>query len=154
MQNERSKNRGARTHQARGNEGGGEVLSPVEMALFDRGQLVKRYVRAAAALRGLYDDTAIALEVGVDRIAVGRWWQGAQPKPDALGRLALATGLSTDELTRFVYYGGPPPTLPLDPLSGVREGIRRDRERLLAEDPPEPAPSTGRSPRDSGAGRA
>jgi transcriptional regulator with XRE-family HTH domain len=124
------------------------------MALFDRGQLVKRYVRAAAALHGLYDDTAIALAVGVDRIAVGRWWQGAQPKPDALGRLAVATGLSTDELTRFVYYDGPPPTLPLDPLSGVREGIRRDQERQLGEAQPGPAPSPGRLPRGTEAGRA
>ena len=114
---------------------------------------MKRYVRAAAALRGLYDDTAIGVAVGLNRIAVGKWWQGAQPQPATLGRLAEATGLSIDELTGFVYYGGPPPTLPLDPLSGVREGIRRDRERRPAEDLPAPAPSPGRHPRGTGAGR-
>ena len=117
------------------------------MALLDRGQLVKRYVRAAAALHELYDDTAIGEAVGKSRMAVGRWWLGAQPKPDTLSRLAEATGLSTDELTRFVYFGGPPPTLPLAPLSGVREGIRQDRERQLAEDPPGHAPSPARPPR-------
>lgn len=116
------------------------MLSTAEMAAFGRGQDLKRYVRAAAALVGLYDDVAIAAEIGRTRNAIGRWWTGVRPEPEALDRVARATGLSTDELTRFVYYNGPPPTLP-DPtrLTPEDEAIAAD---LRAEDAsPSPRPS-------------
>lgn len=101
-----------RTTPRRGSKEAGEVLSPAEAARELRGQVFKRYVRAAAAMHGLYDDTAIGDAVGRSRIAVGKWWQGARPEPDTLVALARATGLSADELLAFVYNDGPPPTMP------------------------------------------
>ncbi len=133
------------------------MLSPIEAAALARGQALKRYVRAAAALNDLYDDVALAEKVGVQRGAVSGWWSGARPSPDTLGRLAMATGLSTDELTRFVYYDGPPPALPVHPdspaMSGVREGLRRDESHPEDEAPPPTSGSPERRPHGSGAGR-
>ncbi len=128
------------------------MLSPSELAAFDRGQELKRYVRSAAALRGLYDDTAIGRAVGRTRIAVGQWWTGVKPGPDAMLGLARATGLSLDELARFVYDDGPPPRL--DPTtSGVLEGARRDLDDRDAEGPDTPDEPPARRARGSGAGR-
>ena len=102
------------------------MLSPVEAAALDRGQILKRYVRAAAALQGLYDD---------------------------IRRLAEVTELSFDELTRFVYLGGPPPRLPeASGPAGLREGVRRAEERPDDEAPDTPAPSPGQRPRGGAAG--
>lgn len=138
---------------ARRQHKGGDVLSPQEI----RGQLLKRYVRAAAALSELYDDVALGEAVGRNRAAVGNWWRGARPEPEVLFRLAEVTGLSTDELTRFVYSDGPPPSLPEagSPVAtSVQEGLRRDRRRPQPEAPGTPAPSPRPRSRDSGATRA
>lgn len=130
------------------------MLSPIEAAALDRGQTLKRHVRAAAAMNDLYDDTAIGNAVGLGRAAVMGWWRGAKPKGETLFRLAYATGLSADELTRFLYADGPPPALPAPgspAVSSVQEGLRRDQERQQHEDPDKPAPSPTRPPRGSGA---
>jgi len=125
------------------------VPSAAELDRLVRGEQLKRHIRAAAALRGLYEDTDIAERVGRTRITVGQWWRGAQPDPASLVRLAEATGLSPDELMRFVYQAGPPPTI-VPPASAaaeaIREGIRRDRARPLPEDPEGPAPSPVQRP--------
>jgi hypothetical protein len=129
------------------------VLSPAEAAALDRGRTLKRYVRAAAALKDLYDDTAIGEAVAVNRGAVKGWWMGAQMKPDTIRRLAQATDLSFDELTRFVYLAGPPPMLPQPSgPAGLREGARRAEARPDDEAPDRPARSRRRPPRDGGAG--
>lgn len=133
----------------------GEVLSPAEVAAFERGQDLKRYVRAAAALVGMYDDTAIGRAVGRTRIAVGKWWTGAKPEPDAVRAIADATGLSVDELGRFIYYDGPPPHLP-DPAAEEAEGEARGRaaEQALRPDGDNGSRATPRAPREStGSGR-
>src|SRR4051812_46529325 len=103
MQNERS---GARK-QRRRTKRDEEVLSPIEAAARARGQILKRYVRAAAALNDLFDDASLAAEIGIGRGAIAGWWRGAQPSGEAIFRLANVTGLSPDELTRFVYSDGP-----------------------------------------------
>lgn len=126
------------------------MLSAVELAAMERGQMFKRYVRAAAALRGLFDDTALGAEVGRTRIAVGKWWTGSRPEPDAILRLADATGLSVDELTRYVYYDGPPPHLPADEEAEAQERAAAAERALRAapageasEAPPAPHGTTG-----------
>lgn len=127
------------------------MLSPAELAAVERGQLLKRYVRSAAALQGLYDDVAIGDAVGRTRMAVGQWWRGARPEPATLRRLAEATGLSIDELSRFVYYDGPPPRLDAT-TSAVLEGARRDLATQDVEGPDTPPEPPVRPPRGSGAG--
>lgn len=130
------------------------MLSPAEAEALHRGTELKRYVRAAAALSGIYDDVALAEAVGVNRGAVGGWWTGAQMKSDTLSRLADVTGLDLDDLTHFVYFDGPPPRLLDDlALSPVREGIRRGQSHLDAEAPERQTPRPGPRPRDSGAER-
>ena len=100
------------------------MLSPNEAAAFERGQLFKRHIRAAAALNELYDDSAIADAVGRRRAAVGNWWVGAKPDPEALLRLADVTGFALAELTRFVYRG----RSAADPAGrGVSRGGQRPR---------------------------
>ena len=125
MQNERSAKHGANKRR-RAESGDRDVLSlsPAEFAAWDRGQTLKRYVRAAAALAGLFDDTAIATAVERGRITVGKWWTGVKPEIEAIGKLADATGLSTEELTRSVYFEGPPPTLP---------GCALDEDQMAAQ---------------------
>lgn len=120
-----------------------------------RGQELKRYVRAAASLRDLFNDADLAREVGVSRMSVEAWWTGSQPKNPTIGKIAEATGLSISELTGFVYHGGPPPLLvwPGSPLeAGGREGIRRDQDRQPGGAPAELPLSPGRRPRDRRAG--
>lgn len=132
------------------------MLSPVEAAAMARGQILKRYVRAAAALNDLYDDVALGEAVGRNRAAVGNWWRGSRPDPEVLFRLADATGLSPDELTRFVYSDGPPPALPQPGspvVASVQEGLRQDRQPRQPEAPDTPEPSPRRRPRGTGAGR-
>jgi transcriptional regulator with XRE-family HTH domain len=129
------------------------VLSPVDMAALERGQTLKRYVRAAAAMHELYDDVAIAERVGVQRGTVGKWWTGATPKGDTLFRLADATGLAPDELLRFLYSDGPPPSLPASGLAGLRSGVRWAEGRPDDEALDRPAQSPKRPPRDDEAGR-
>jgi hypothetical protein len=129
-----------------------EMLSPAELDRMERGAEFKRFVRAAAALHELYDDTAIGEAVGRSRIAVGHWWQGVKPEPETLLEIAGVTGFSFEELATFVYNGGPPPRLvecvEAAAESGVQEGIRRDQERPPAADPPEPSQSPAPPPRD------
>lgn len=149
MHNARS---GARRQQPRRDE---EVLSPVEAARRERGRALKRYIRAAAARRDLYDDTALGEAIGLSRGAVGAWWDGAQMKPDSIQRLAEVIGVSFEELTRFVYLNGRPPELPLPSgPAGLQEGVRRGEERPDVEVPDMPARSPGRRPPGAGAGSA
>ena len=129
-----------------------EVLSAQEV----RGRTLKRYVRAAAALREMYDDASLARAIGKQSQTVGHWWDGSRPSGPVLFVLADVTGLSADELTRFVYSDGPPPTLPAagSPVaSSVQEGLRRDRERPPIEAPGTLEPSPRPQTRGSGAGR-
>lgn len=132
------------------------MLSPLEAAALDRGQAFKRYIRAAAALSDLYDDSVLADAVGIGRGAVSGWWRGSKPSAETIVRLARATGLSADELYRFLYADGPPPTLP-EPgspvASSVQEGLRRDQRSQLDEGPDTPPPSPRRHARGTGAGR-
>lgn len=131
----------------------GEVLSPAEAAAFMRGQDLKRYVRAAAAMRGLYDDTALGKAVGRTRVAVGKWWTGSKPEPDAVGRLASATGLSVEELGRFIYYDGPPPHLP-DPVEAEAQERAEAAERSRRVPPGDAASGAQPAPREkAGSGR-
>lgn len=103
-----------------------------------QGQVLKRHIRAAAALQDIYGDTAIADAVGVQRGAVRGWWAGSKPKPPTLRAIAKVTGLSTDELTRFVYYEGPTLTLPkLDIIRDVAGGQLPDTSPLADPDPPD-----------------
>jgi hypothetical protein len=151
VQNDHS---GARRQRKSTRSDEGDVLSPAEAAALDRGRLLKRYVRAAGALVDLFDDTAIADAVAVNRGAVRGWWEGAKMQPATIQRLADATSLSFDELTRFVYFDGPPPRLPeASGPSGLREGVRRAEERPDDADADTPARSPERLPRDAGAGR-
>jgi len=133
------------------------VLTPAEAAALVRGQVFKRVIRAAGALRDLFDDASIAEAVGVGRGAVGDWWTGARPGAETIYRLASATGLSPEELTRFVYFDGPPPALP-EPespvTSGVQEGLRRDQSRQQPEGHDTPSRSPGLRLRDTAGGRA
>lgn len=147
MQNDRS---GARKHHQKDRE----VLSPADAAALVRGQALKRCVRAAAALRGIYDDTAIGEATGVSRGAVGAWWDGAQMKPETIQRLSEVTGLSFGELTEYVYLGGPLPHLP-EPSgpSGLREGVRRAQEPRDGEAPDRRAQSPALLPHDDGEAR-
>jgi hypothetical protein len=138
VQNDRS---GARTHHKKGEE----VLSAADAAALVRGRDLKRCVRAAAALSGLYDDTAIAGAMDIARGTVGGWWDGAQMKPDNIRKLAGVTGLSSDELTRYVYYDGPPPRLP--ELSEVPPDVQEFAERSESQSQDDPAPR----PDDTGA---
>lgn len=141
MQNERS---GARSQRKEDEE----VLSPGE----ERGQTLKRYVRAAAALNAIYDDTRLGKAAGVGRAAVRAWWTGARMSTDTIRELAEATGLSRDELTEFVHYAGPPPSLPDPAILPVRAGIQKAEARLADEGPGTPSPQPARRPRGSGAG--
>ena len=132
------------------------MLSAPELAAYDRGQTLKRIVRASAALRDLYDDTAIAKALGLQHQSVGNWWTGTRPSVPNLFDLARITGLSADELTRFLYSDGPLPTLP-EPgswvASSVQEGLRLGRQRQQQSTPDKPSQSPPRQPRGSGAGR-
>lgn len=129
------------------------MLSPGEAAALAKGEALKRVVRAAAALKEIYDDTKLGEALNKNRGAVGAWWTGVQMKPDTLRRLAEVTDLSFEELTRFVYLDGPPPTLPAPSgPSGLREGIRRAEEHPDDEGPGRRAQSPGQPPPDDGAG--
>lgn len=132
------------------------MLSPADAADVSRGQTFKRYVRAAAALHDLYEDTDIAKAVRVGRGAVGHWWLGAKPEPETIRRLAQATGLSVDELNRFIHYGGPPPRLP-DPAGEENEAQDQAdaAERSLRARPEDEASAGPRAPHETaGSGRA
>ena len=130
------------------------MLSPEKAADLDRGQRFRRYVRAAAALRGIFDNSELARRMEVQRGTVNGWWTGARIEAESIPRLAEVTGLDADELWRFVYADGPPPTLPDPALSPVLEGIRRDQARQATEAPDAPPPPPERRSRGSGAGRA
>lgn len=135
MQNEGS---GAPMHQG---DQDGDVLSTAEL----RGQEYKRVLRAAAALNGMFTDSAIAKVVGIGRAAVGNWWMGSRPEPPQALRLAKATGIPKDELFSYLYEDGPPPALP-EPGSvarasveaGAQRGRRRQQRRV--QDRPSPRP--------------
>lgn len=148
MHNDQS---GARRHRGRAKEEG-EVLSLSEQAARHRGQDLRRVMRAAAALRGIYDDSAIADAVGVHRNTVSGWWKGATPEPETLRRFATATGLSVEELRAFVYDETDPPHLDWT-TAAVLEGARRDQVRRDSEDPDTPARPPGQRHRDSGTER-
>lgn len=125
------------------------MLSPAETAARVRGRDYKRVMRAAAAVHGLYDDVAIAKELGVSRNTVGAWWKGALPEPDTLRRFADATDLSVEELWRFVYSDGPAPLIDWT-TAGVLGGDQRGRTRQGGEAPNTPVPPPGRPPRGNG----
>lgn len=126
------------------------MLSPTEQAAFLRGQTLKRNIRAAAALAGIYDDSALGDAVGVGRNTVGGWWLGAKPSAPTILRLSKATGLSTDALARFIHEDGPPPVLPEDlwqsGSEGIRDALRQERERQAPRAPgtPDESPSQWR----------
>ena len=112
------------------------MLSPTEQAALSRGQDLRRVMRAAAAMDGVYDDLAIADAVGAHRNTVSAWWKGATPEPATLRRFAERFGMSVEELAAFVYYDGPPPALgwptsageqlpPEPPTPEEREAARR-----------------------------
>lgn len=150
MQNDQS---GARKHRKRKRD---EVLSPVEAAALERGLVLKRYVRAAAAMNDLYDDASLGDAVGISRGAVAGWWRGAKPTAESIFLLSHVIGLSPDELTHFLYDDGPPPSLPgagSPVASSVQEGLRRDQAHQQPADPDTPSPSPGPRTRGSGAGR-
>ena len=136
------------------------MLSPADAAAFVRGRDLKRCVRAAAALQGLYDDTSLSEATGVNRGAVAAWWDGAQMKPGTLQRIADVTGLAFDELTRYVYLAGPLPRLPtaVDPdrVAAVQAQARDSSYPLLDGDPDNPAdtPPSADRPRTSSHGPA
>lgn len=142
---------GARTHHQKGDREVGDVISPAEI----RGHDLKRYVRAAAALRGLYDDKAIARRVQRSPNTVAGWWRGARPDPESLAAIADVTGLSSEELVQYVYFDGPAPVIqPGAAGSAFQEGIRRDQERQPPGAPREHARSPGQRTPGSGEGRA
>lgn len=85
----------------------------------------KRLIRAAAAMRGLYDDKAIGEAVGRSRNTVAAWWKGTRPEPDTLAELASTTGLDADDLFAWVYRGGEPPPSGPAGLAGGRGDPRR-----------------------------
>jgi hypothetical protein len=135
---------GASAHRAK--EGGAKVFLPAEL----RGQDFKRVVRAAAALRDLFDDASLGRAVGRSRMAVAGWWKGALAEPETIYRLADVTGLSADEMMAFVHSGGPRPRIvePLSPASeATLEGIRQGQDDQLPGDPAPPVQSPRRPPR-------
>lgn len=144
---------GARKQRGRKSSGDAEVLTPAEAAKELRGQILKRYVRAAAAMNDLFDDKALAKEIGISRGAVLAWWTGSRPSGPTIFRLAAVTGLSSEELTRFVYDDGPEPVLPDPAHLPVLEGARRGQARQDDEAPDTPSQPPAQRPRGSGAGR-
>lgn len=154
MQNDQSAKRGASGQRAA--RAGGDVLIESEWSASVQGETLKRVVHSAAALHGIYTDSALAEALKIGRQAVRAWWHGAKPEPDTTFRIAGVTGLSADELSRFLYADGPPPSLP-EPgswlVSSVEEGVRLGRERRQRPDPSTPAPSPPRLFRGTGAGR-
>ena len=96
------------------------MLSPVERAAWDRGQGLKRCVRAAAALNALYFDSDLADAAEIGRGAVGAWWDGAKPSPEHIFAIASVTGLSADELTRYIYADGSRVEFRWHPMHGGR----------------------------------
>jgi len=105
------------------------VLSTHDPATYAKGQILKRVVRAAAALNDLYDDVAIAEATGKGRGTVAGWWEGARMQPETIQILADATGLSREELTQFIYFDGPMPQLPDSGRAGLRAGTPPAHER-------------------------
>lgn len=129
------------------------MLSPMEAAAATRGLALKRYVRAAAALQGIYDDATLADAASVKRGTVAGWWRGAQPSPETLRHLAGATGLSLDELAGFIYYDGPAPHLP-DPEELEARERAEAAERSRHAPPKGGASGAPRAPRAiTGSGR-
>jgi hypothetical protein len=112
-------------------------------------------IRAAMGKRTA-QQIAEAMEPSRSKETVARWARG-ETVPSALdiGPLAVALGVRIELLV------APPelPTYPLDEYlldaaaSGVEEGIRRARSRPTEQDPDTPAPSPGRQPRGTRAGR-
>lgn len=104
----------------------------------------KRYVIAAAALRGIYTLDELADQVGVTPASMRNWWAGALPKAETLDRIAKATGLPRSELVEWVHYDGPPPTFPTPETAAVAEDPRDTRiqrahaapRRRRHDDPP------------------
>ena len=86
-------------------------MEPTKAAL-ERGRVLLRYVRAAAALQDINDLKDIGRRARVSPQAMREWaTKGARPSPDTLDRIADAVALSRDELHAYVYRGGPPPRL-------------------------------------------
>lgn len=117
------------------------MLSPTEAAARHRGEELRRVLRAAAAMRGLYDDQAIADASGVHRNTVSGWWKGATPEPLTLQRFADATGVPIEELSAFVHYGGPPPRLGwTTPEQRAESQDWQERAARDSDAPPPPRP--------------
>jgi transcriptional regulator with XRE-family HTH domain len=127
MHNANTGRRGA--PKQRGDDEARDVLSPQELDTRDRGLVLKRYVRAAAAIKGLFEDEDIAAAAGIHRNTIQGWWRGTRPAPESLRELAEATDLSFEDLTRFVYLGGPPPLLP-EPVDVTADDEERVSDAL------------------------
>lgn len=110
------------------------MLSAQEAAALDRGQTFKRFMRAVAALNGIYDDKTLGEAVGRNRAAVGNWWTGARPDAEVLFKIEETTGVSAAELVRFLYDDGPPPAMP-DPYLVEQNRLEREAAALDADNP-------------------
>jgi transcriptional regulator with XRE-family HTH domain len=119
---------GARVHHP---EGDGLSTMDPRTAQY-RGAVLKRHIRAAAALRGFYDDSALARELGIGRNTVGKWWTGVHPEAENLAALERVTGYDAAALWRFIEHEGPMPPMPTaaEPEPDEVDGQRRYDELL------------------------
>jgi hypothetical protein len=93
--------------------GDGDVLSPADLdtAKSRRGDEQKRYLRAVAALRGIYFDTELAPALKVSERTLYGWWDGATPGPASIEKISKLSGLPRQELIDWLHYDGPPPAI-------------------------------------------
>lgn len=142
MQDDKSPVSGAPKHHPRKQKESGEVLAPAELERSNWGREFKRYIKAAAALSGLYEDAQIADAVGRTRNTVQGWWRGARPEPDTANELADQLGLDRDEVYRWLYQSGPAPTLRAQSEPPSEDEQAEAREWARGQDPtgaPRPA---------------
>lgn len=112
VQDERSKRSGApRQHRPLIAESG-EVLAPAELQRAAWGADFQRVIGAAYRLVGIRTDKELADLLGISETALQGWWSGAQPRVERLYALAEVVGMNPDELVRWVYRGGPQPSMP------------------------------------------
>lgn len=121
----------------------------------ERKRRVAYVIRRARESRGL-TPPQLAERVGRQRGTVNDWEAGrSTPSLVDLGPLCAALQLEARAFAEL-------PPIPVDPIvefllptaeSAGEEGVRRARRRLAGEGPSTPAPSPGRRPRGSGAGR-
>lgn len=117
------------------------MLSPAEAARAAWGQEFRRYITAAAVLRGAFTADEMSELFGITTGGMRGWWKGARPKAETLSDLADAAHIDPIELVRYVHLGGPPPPLvvesmttpPPGPARGGRQQGRPHRAALDAE---------------------